>query len=95
MEIEFQRVGKKYESGHDALSLTTQQEFREALIKERRIELAFESKRYFDLNRWGILRDKIQFQMDIKGELTFPSNRLIQHPITGKSYFLYPQKCTC
>ena len=76
--------------GHDALSLTTQQEFREALIKERRIELAFESKRYFDLNRWGILRDKIQFQMDIKGELTFPSNRLIQHPITGKSYFLYP-----
>ncbi|MBD3661616.1 MAG: RagB/SusD family nutrient uptake outer membrane protein, partial [Arenibacter algicola] len=75
---------------HDALSLTTQQEFREAIRKERRVELAFESKRYFDLNRWGILRDKIQFQMDIKGELTFPSNRLIQHPITGKSYFLYP-----
>ena len=75
---------------HDALSLTTQQEYREALRKERRVELAFESKRYFDLNRWGILKDRIQFQMDIKGELTFPSNRLISHPITGKSYFLYP-----
>ncbi|WP_166521635.1 RagB/SusD family nutrient uptake outer membrane protein [Zobellia amurskyensis] len=75
---------------HDASTLGTQDEFRQALRKERRVELAFESKRYFDLNRWGILEARIQFQMDIKGELTFPSNRLISHPITGKSYFLYP-----
>ena len=77
-------------AAHDATTLTSQEEFRMALRKERRIELAFETKRYFDLNRWGILEARIQFQMDIKGELTFPSNRLISHPVTGKSYFLYP-----
>lgn len=82
--------GKAGLDSHNGTTLTTQQEFRMALRKERRVELAFEAKRYFDLNRWGILKDRIQFQMDIKGELTFPSNRLIQHPITGKSYFLYP-----
>ena len=75
---------------HDASTLTTQEEFRMGLRKERRIELAFEGVRYFDLNRWGILQERIQAQMDIKGQLTFPSNRLISHPITGKSYFLYP-----
>ncbi|CAM4345552.1 RagB/SusD family nutrient uptake outer membrane protein [Zobellia roscoffensis] len=76
--------------GHDATTLASQEEFRLALRKERRIELAFETKRYFDMNRWGILEDRIQFQMDIKGELTFPAQRLISHPITGKPYFLYP-----
>ncbi|SDL91503.1 RagB/SusD family nutrient uptake outer membrane protein [Kriegella aquimaris] len=75
---------------HDATTLTSQEEFRMAIRKERRVELAFETKRYFDLNRWGILEARIQFQMDIKGELTFPGNRLISHPVTGKSYFLYP-----
>lgn len=75
---------------HDASSLGSQDEFRAALRKERRVELAFETKRYFDLNRWGILEERIQFQMDIKGELTFPSDRLISHPVTGKPYYLYP-----
>ncbi|WP_339706221.1 RagB/SusD family nutrient uptake outer membrane protein [uncultured Kriegella sp.] len=75
---------------HDATTLTSQEAFRMAIRKERRVEMAFETKRYFDLNRWGILEERIQFQMDIKGELTFPSNRLISHPITGKPYFLYP-----
>lgn len=75
---------------HDASTLASQEEFRTALRKERRIELAFENKRYFDLNRWGLLESTIQFQMDIKGQLKFPSNRLIAHPITGKPYYLYP-----
>lgn len=75
---------------HDASTLGSQDAFRMAIRKERRVELAFETKRYFDLNRWGILQETIQFQMDIRGELTFPSNRLITHPITGKSYYLYP-----
>lgn len=77
-------------TAHDATTLTSQAEFRMAVRKERRVELAFENIRYFDLNRWGILEERIQAQMDIKGQLTFPSNRLISHPITGKSYFLYP-----
>lgn len=69
--------------------LPDQEAFREALRKERRIELAFEAKRYFDLNRWGILQNTIQEQMDFSG-LTFPGNRTITHPVTGKEYFLYP-----
>lgn len=77
-------------ASHDASSLVSQEEFRMALRKERRIELAFENKRYFDLNRWGILEPTIQFQMDVKGSLKFPNKRLIAHPVTGKSYYLYP-----
>ena len=69
--------------------LPDQATFREALRKERRTELAFEAKRYFDLNRWGVLQNVIQEQMDFSG-LTFPSNRMITHPITGKEYYLYP-----
>jgi len=69
--------------------LSNQDEFREAVRRERRIELAFEAKRYFDLNRWGILADVIQVQMDYTN-LNFPRQKLISHPITGKDYHLYP-----
>lgn len=72
-----------------SVELPNQGAFRNALRKERKIELSFESKSYFDLNRWGILQQTIQFQMDYT-KLTFPSNRLITHPITGKKYFLFP-----
>jgi starch-binding outer membrane protein, SusD/RagB family len=70
--------------------LPDQDAFRTAMRKERRIELGFESKRYFDLNRWGILHKVIQDQMDITGGLTFPTDKMINHPITGKKYFLFP-----
>lgn len=69
--------------------LPNQASFRTALMKERKIELSFESKSYFDLNRWGILQQKVQFQMDYL-KLTFPANKLITHPVTSKKYFLFP-----
>lgn len=72
-----------------AVDLPDQEAFRNRLRDERRIELAFEMKRYFDLNRYGILKDVIQSQMDYTG-LSFPQQRLLDHPITGKQYFLYP-----
>ncbi len=72
-----------------AADLPDQEAFRAALRNERRKELAFEAKRYFDLNRWGILQNVIQEQMDFLG-LTFPGNRAITHPVTGKPYYLYP-----
>lgn len=68
---------------------TTQETFREYIMKERRIELAFECKRFFDLNRRGILQSAIQLQMDYMG-VKFPENKLITHPITKKRYYLYP-----
>jgi hypothetical protein len=79
-------------AGLDALTSTDlpdQTAFRTAVRQERRVEFGFESKRYFDLNRWGILKETIQFQMDYTG-LTFPADRLIDHPVTGEKYFLYP-----
>jgi starch-binding outer membrane protein, SusD/RagB family len=100
-EIGYQANGEAFEylnktrvnAGLTALTsvdLPDQNAFRTALRKERRIELSFECKRYFDLNRWGILNEVIQYQMDITGGLTFPTNKMINHPITGKKYFLYP-----
>lgn len=38
---------------------TTLQEVRDAILHERRIELAFEGKRFWDLVRYGILEDVI------------------------------------
>ncbi|QHV94541.1 RagB/SusD family nutrient uptake outer membrane protein [Spirosoma endbachense] len=70
-----------------------QEEFRNAIRKERRTELAFEAKRYFDLNRWGILATTIQEQMNLS-KRTFPAARSASHPITGKQYFLYPLPAT-
>ncbi|SHN10124.1 Starch-binding associating with outer membrane [Cyclobacterium lianum] len=99
-EIGYQSDGEAFEllneirinAGLPALSgddLPNQAAFRDRLRDERRIELAFETKRYFDLNRYGILRDVIQNQMEFTG-LNFPQQRLVDHPITGKEYFLYP-----
>ena len=99
-EIGYQSDGEAFEllneirvnAGLPALTaaeLPDQETFRNRLRDERRIELAFETKRYFDLNRYGILKDVIQSQMEYTG-LTFPQQRILAHPITGKEYFLYP-----
>jgi len=99
-EISFQPNGEAFDllnkirvnAGLTALTsidLPNQEAFRDRLRDERRIELAFETKRYFDLNRYGILKDVIQSQMEYTG-LSFPQQRLVAHPITGKEYFLYP-----
>ncbi len=99
-EIGYQSDGEAFEllneirvnaglSALSAVDLPNQETFRDRLRDERRIELAFENKRYFDLNRYGILREVIQNQMGFTG-LNFPQQRLVDHPITGKEYFLYP-----
>lgn len=69
--------------------ITDQKSFREYIMKERRIELAFECKRYFDLNRLGIMQLVIQPQLDYL-KLKFPQSKMIMHPITNKPYYLYP-----
>jgi len=73
----------------NSTDLPDQSTFRSAIMQERRIELSFECKRFFDLNRWGLLQTNIQPQLDYLG-LNFPSARAISHPVTGKPYFLYP-----
>lgn len=76
-----------------ATQVTSQEEFRNEIMKERRIELAFECKRYFDLNRWGIVEEVIQKQLDYMN-LKFPKDKMITHPVTGKPYYLYPIPAT-
>ena len=66
-----------------------QSALRKEIRKQRRLELAYEGKRYFDLNRWGILENTLGVQ-----GVTVPSASMISHPITGKSYFLYPLPAT-
>jgi len=62
-----------------------QNDFRQAIMHERRVELCFEQKRYFDLNRWGILRQTIaKTGVDISPE------KFIKHAITGQPYHLFP-----
>lgn len=48
-----------------AATVPDQEAFRQALIKERRVEFAFEGLRWYDLVRWGIAREVMnQYFMD-------------------------------
>ena len=58
---------------------------RAAIRQERRIELAFEYKRLFDLNRWGILTDRLALQ-----GIQIDPAKVTPHPITGKPEVLFP-----
>ena len=62
-----------------------QAEVRAAVRQERRIEFAFEYKRLFDLNRWGILTDVLTPQ-----GVTIAAGKVTRHPITGKPEVLFP-----
>ncbi|MBN8858078.1 MAG: RagB/SusD family nutrient uptake outer membrane protein [Sphingobacteriales bacterium] len=75
--------------GLTSATVTTQSEFRTALQHERRIELAFECKSFFDLNRWGILSAAIQPQLD-NIAAPFPASKQITNPFTKMPYYLYP-----
>lgn len=66
-----------------------QNAFRQAIRQERRVELCFEGKRYFDLNRWAILRETIA-----KTGVDISTEKFINHPITGQPYHLYPLPST-
>jgi len=67
------------------LSITSDQsKFREAVWKERRVEMAFEAKRLFDLNRTGRLAERMALQ-----GITVSEAKITPHPITGKDQYLY------
>lgn len=44
-------------SGYSMADLSSQEAVREAVRKERRVEMAFEGLRYFDVLRWGIAKE--------------------------------------
>ncbi|WP_119078592.1 RagB/SusD family nutrient uptake outer membrane protein [Chitinophaga alhagiae] len=76
-----------------AATVADQAAFRAAVAQERRVELSFECKRYFDLNRRGLLKAAIQPQLDYL-QLQFPDQKTIAHPVTGNNYYLYPLPAT-
>ena len=45
--------------GYQKGDLPTQEDVRKAVRKERRVELAFEGFRYFDVLRWGIAEQEL------------------------------------
>ena len=63
----------------------TQEDVRQAVRRERRLELAFEFTRFYDLNRWGVLTDVLAPQ-----GVTIDPAKVTTHPITGKRQVLYP-----
>ncbi len=69
--------------------LGNQEAFRVKLHNERRIELSFECKRFFDLNRTGKLQPAVQSQL-AHLNYEFPAKNLVANAITKKPYFLYP-----
>lgn len=62
---------------------------RVAILKERRIELAFEAKRFFDLNRMGLAKEYLEDKQHgvQSGGISL---HMINNPITGKDNFVFP-----
>ena len=61
---------------------------KELIINERRRELCFEGKRFFDLNRQGRLAIALESQENIQGRNITP--HLITNPLTNKKHFVLP-----
>lgn len=69
-------------------------DFLARLRNERRVELAFEGHRFWDLRRWKALGDmkdiyKVNIEKRADGTLTFAKEKLSTYEITDKMYF-YP-----
>lgn len=64
--------------------VSDQDAFRKAIWHERRVELCFESKRFFDLNRTA----RLQESMEVQGIHIDPA-KITPHPITDKPQYLY------
>ena len=69
-------------------------DFLARLRNERRVELAFEGHRFWDLRRWKALGDmkdiyKVNIEKRADGTLTFAKEKLCTYEITDKMYF-YP-----
>lgn len=76
------------EAGLPPSAATSQDEVRKEIWRERRIELCFESKRFFDLNRTGRVKNLlVNEQVNINGDPISP--HLITNPITGKQNMVF------
>ncbi|MDX1636895.1 MAG: RagB/SusD family nutrient uptake outer membrane protein [Balneolaceae bacterium] len=60
---------------------------RHAIWFERRLEFTSEQKRFFDLNRWGVLLDTLR---TFTGFSDMSDQHFVEHDITGKQHFYLP-----
>jgi hypothetical protein len=80
----------------DLPSTVTGETLRQRLYNERRIELAFEEHRYWDVRRWKIAMDvenRAIYGMDIvkdvtTGEKTYTPVKLLERTFTEQNYLL-------
>ena len=70
------------------VNVNDQDEFREAIRHERRVETAFELKRFYDLNRWGIWQQRSEAQGIEIPQIV--QNRIVNSPMTSKPMLLFP-----
>ena len=64
---------------YEASDLSSRYDFREAVRAERRLELAFENQRWFDLLRWGIARETVNAY--IAGEAFYSAYSYTVNPL--------------
>lgn len=74
-------------------TLGSKEQAREIVRFERKLELALEGHRYFDLIRWGIAEEEINEFMDYEGAF-FPASYLNEGQFTSNKneYFPIPQR---
>lgn len=73
----------------------SQEEMREAIWRERRVELAFEEKRYFDVRRWKIAEKTDNgpiygLDIDAQNEADFYNIVPFENRVFEKRHYLYP-----
>ncbi|MDE5986540.1 MAG: RagB/SusD family nutrient uptake outer membrane protein [Prevotella sp.] len=68
-------------SGPSWLAVTTAEEMRRRIRRERAFELAGEGQRYWDLRRWGILAASVKDATDIFGDLMYTRSYQPRHEL--------------
>ena len=86
----------QYGAGAGALPIpASQSAMRDAIRKERRVELAFENVRYFDVRRWKIAEDTENGKMwgmdiDATSETGFYTLKSFETRVFSKKHYLFP-----
>ena len=84
--VEFNKIRERVgmpglNSGPAWMAVRSQDEMRERIRDERARELAGEGQRYWDLKRWGILKETVKDARDILGDLMYERAYQPRHEI--------------
>ncbi len=74
----------------DVSATISQQDFRELIRQERRLELAFEYKRWYDIKRWGILTEVFTGPLSLEPHVNVDPSRDYLFPIPGQELIRSP-----